>query len=113
MSGRDDLEVSAQQVRAMMNDPEAALLLIDCREESEWRTARIEGARLIPLGDLTVHAADIAAEAEGRSVVVHCHHGVRSLRAALALRAHGIAAKSMAGGIDAWSNQVDPTVPRY
>jgi rhodanese-related sulfurtransferase len=115
MTDRDGLELTAPQVHAMMINPESAPLLIDCREESEWRTARIEGARLIPLGELTARADHIAAEAQeqGGPVIVHCHHGVRSLKGALMLRAHGIDARSMAGGIDAWSKEVDPAVPRY
>jgi rhodanese-related sulfurtransferase len=112
---RASLELSVRQVRDMLDDPARAPILIDCREDSEWRTARIQGARLVPLGQISAHAEHLAAESEeqGRLIVVHCHHGVRSLKAAAILRAHGADAKSMAGGIEAWSVQIDPAVPRY
>ena len=58
------------------------------------------------LGELDAH--------RGHEVIVYCHHGVRSLRVALWMREQGFArAVSMAGGIDAWSQQIDPSVPRY
>lgn len=109
------LELSPRQVRAMMDEPGQKPLLIDCREESEWKTARIEGARLIPLGEFSAKLDSIVDELEDqeRPVVVHCHHGMRSLKATLLLRSRGVEAKSMAGGIDLWSVDVDPGVPRY
>lgn len=112
---RDELEVSPGRVKAMLQSEAPALLLIDCREESEWRIARIVGARLIPLAEIAARLDDIADELaeEERPVVVHCHHGVRSLKAAMLLRQRGIQAWSMAGGIDRWSTEVDGSVARY
>ena len=91
----------------------APLRLIDCREEDEWYLCRIEGAKLIPLSQFAELApARLPDKAE--HLVVYCHHGVRSLRATLWLRQQGYAqTQSLRGGIDLWSELVDPTVPRY
>lgn len=105
---RPGLEVAPAELKAMLERGEAWLL--DCREIAEWEFARIEGATLIPLGEIEERLDEI--ESPGRIVVV-CHHGVRSLRAALMLRARGIDAWSLAGGIDLWSRAIDPGVPRY
>ncbi len=89
------------------------LLLIDCRERDEHELVHIAAARLVPMSEL----ADRVVELEGyrqRPLVVHCHHGGRSLRVAQWLRAQGFAlAQSLAGGIDTWSQEIDPTLPRY
>lgn len=107
-------EVSPEEV-ARLRRAGARLFLIDCRTEKEHALARIEGAVLIPLGELGSRAQDLAADIdEDHEVVVFCHHGVRSLKAAALLRAAGVErAMSMAGGIDAWSKRVDAGVPVY
>ncbi len=91
-------------------DEGRSLSLVDCREPWEWELARLEGARLAPLGELDVHADDLPRD---RPVVVYCHHGVRSRHGALLLREAGLSAFSLAGGIDHYSRTVDETVPRY
>lgn len=108
------IEISCDEVKRLLDAAEP-LLLIDCRGEDEHAVARIEGARLLPMAETPAAAVELAAaEAQGRAVVVHCHHGMRSLRTAQWLRENGVAgAQSMAGGIDAWSELVDPNVPRY
>ena len=89
------------------------LLLLDVREPSEHARARIEGARLLPLGQLEARLGELDAW-RGKRVVVHCHHGGRSAHACLVLREHGFQrVENLAGGIDAWSLAVDPSVPRY
>jgi rhodanese-related sulfurtransferase len=109
---RPDLELTPRQVKAAMASGEA--VLIDCRTEAEWRTARIAGATLIPLDQLASRVQEIEALAEqGATIAVHCHHGSRSLKAAMFLRTRQIEAFSVAGGIDLWSIDIDPTVPRY
>ncbi len=87
--------------------------LVDCRQPEEYALCRIEGSTLIPLGELRERAGEIAP-ADGSLVVVYCHHGVRSLTGAMMLMQAGMTnVASMAGGIEAWSVQVDPSVPRY
>jgi rhodanese-related sulfurtransferase len=86
--------------------------LVDVREPWEYQTARLEGAELIPMGD--VPAALPQLEAIEEPVVVYCHHGVRSLRVAAWLRNQGLEeVQSLAGGIDRWSLEIDPAIPRY
>lgn len=106
-------EVSVRDVKAML-DSKASFVLIDVREPDEHRICRIEGAQLIPLGELANHAAMIREKADGKPVIAHCHHGGRSLTAASILREAGVAgAKSMAGGIDEWAIAIDSGVARY
>lgn len=106
-------EVSATRTRDLMNDASSAVVLIDCRTVEEHRTARIAGSLLIPLQEIETRLAELEAQ-EGKTIIIHCHHGVRSLRAAAFLRSRGIEGVfSLAGGIDAWSLEVDPSVPRY
>ena len=85
--------------------------LIDVREPYEWRIARIEGARLIPLGRIGASVSEIARD---RDVVLYCHHGARSQAAGEALVAQGFdRIWNLSGGIDRWSEEVDPSVPTY
>jgi len=104
-------EKSAVDVAAMQARGEAFLLL-DVREPAEWEAARIEGARLVPLGQLEARLGELG-EWRQRRVVVHCRSGARSARAAKLLQEHGFAdVWNLAGGIQAWSLTVDPRVPR-
>jgi len=87
------------------------LVVLDVREPHEHEIARIEGARLIPLSELPGRLSEIDGRAE---IVTHCHHGMRSLAALELLKGAGFAhVRSLRGGIDAWSVDVDPEVPRY
>jgi rhodanese-related sulfurtransferase len=87
--------------------------LIDCREEDELAICQIAGNEWFPLGLFPGVGEKLTADRE-RGVVVYCHHGMRSLRGAAFLRAHGVEkAFSMKGGIEAWSQLIDPTVARY
>jgi rhodanese-related sulfurtransferase len=105
-------EVDVRTVEAMRRSGEAFLLL-DCREPDEYATARIEGAILLPMSELAERMGELSERQQDR-IVVHCHHGGRSLRVARWLRTQGFdRAQSMAGGIDQWSQEIDPTVPRY
>jgi len=105
-------EVQAAAVKAALDRGEE-LLLLDVREPEEVARARIEGAALVPLGELEARLEELSAW-RGRRVVVTCHHGMRSLRGAEILRGAGFARiESLAGGIEAWSLTVDPSVPRY
>lgn len=108
---RPELETTPREVKAALQS--GAIYLIDCRTPEEAAVARIPRAQLIPLNTIDAKVDDIQTEAAGRPIVVHCHMGGRSMKAALFLRGRGIDAKSMAGGIDAWSLGVDSAVPRY
>jgi adenylyltransferase/sulfurtransferase len=87
--------------------------LLDVRQPDEHAVAALPGSTLIPLGELAGRAAEVEPPA-GALVVVYCHHGVRSLTGAYLLQQAGVGSvASLAGGIDAWSRQIDSAVPRY
>ena len=105
-------EVSAAEVHEALERGED-LLLLDVRDPEEHAVARIDAARLVPLRTLGERLGELA-EWRDRRVVVTCHHGPRSLRAAELLRQQGFRrVENLAGGIEAWSLTVDPRVPRY
>ena len=106
----DGAEMTAQELKGEW-DRNPDLLVIDVREPHEYEIAHIDGAVLIPLGQLP----DRLGELDGhREVVTHCHHGARSLKALEILKAAGFSkVRSLRGGIDAWAVNVDPTLPRY
>jgi rhodanese-related sulfurtransferase len=105
-----DLEISAQEVKARLDRGEK-LLLVDVREPREFELCHIEGAVLIPMGSIPANLQSLDTDDD---VICFCHHGMRSLDVANWLRAQGIkSARSMAGGIDRWSMEIDPSVPRY
>jgi rhodanese-related sulfurtransferase len=88
-------------------------LLIDVRQPWEHELAHLSGDVLVPLADLPARVGEIRPEPD-ELVVCYCHHGVRSLHAVLVLAAAGFPdAVSLRGGIDAWSQQIDPSLPRY
>jgi rhodanese-related sulfurtransferase len=85
--------------------------LLDVREPWELATASVAGAIAIPLGQLPARLGELDPQ---RPTIVICHHGVRSLHACHFLAAHGFAElANLSGGIEAWSREVDPGVPRY
>jgi rhodanese-related sulfurtransferase len=106
-----DLEITVDQLRTALASPEPPLLL-DVREPWEFATACIEGATPMPMGEIPGRAHQELDE--DLPIFVLCHHGARSLSVAAWLRQQGFEkAQSVAGGIDAWSRLIDPTVPRY
>lgn len=112
---RDDLEISPRDVHALITaaDPARPVLLIDCRTQDEWDTAHIPGSVLMPLDQLERRTDELDIQGASTCAVI-CHHGRRSLKAALLLRALGHKnVLSVAGGIDLWSRAVDPSIPRY
>lgn len=105
------VEVDVQEVREKLTAGE--IVLIDCREQEEWETARIDGAVLLPMSRWSEVAQQLS-DYEGRHIVVHCHHGGRSLRVTQWLRENGFPnTQNMTGGIHAWSEQIDSAVPQY
>ena len=105
-------EISPSETRDRLDRGEK-LRLIDCREQEEFALCRIEGAELIPLSIFSGAVAERLADLN-EPIVIYCHAGVRSARAAQYLAQLGYTnVRSMSGGIDAWSLEVDPSVPRY
>jgi rhodanese-related sulfurtransferase len=106
----NDLEITAREVKQRL-DRGDKLLLVDVREPHEHALCRIEGAVLIPMGSIPANLQKLDTDDD---VICFCHHGMRSLDVANWLRQQGVkSAKSMAGGIDRWSLDVDPNVARY
>jgi rhodanese-related sulfurtransferase len=106
------LEITCQAVKTKL-DAGDDFVLLDCREADEYATAKIDAARFLPMSEIESRLGELEAD-RNRPIVVHCHHGGRSLRVAKWLRQQGFAtAQSMAGGIDAWATEIDPRVPRY
>ncbi|MGA3188326.1 MAG: rhodanese-like domain-containing protein [Bryobacteraceae bacterium] len=108
-----DFEITASEVKRRMDAGEK-LHLIDVREPNEFAMARIKGSELIPMRQVPGELQMLEGRADEAPLIVFCHHGVRSLNVVNWLRQQGLdACQSMAGGIDAWSLVVDPSVPRY
>lgn len=108
----DVREISVEALAERLEKGEPTVL-VDVREPWEHELARLPGSVLAPLGELGDEAEDLPVE-EGALVVVYCHHGIRSLSGAAILGRLGVKeAVSLAGGIDAWSQRIDPDLPRY
>jgi rhodanese-related sulfurtransferase len=105
-----NIEITPREVKNMMDRGEK-FLFVDVREKWEFETSWIENAVLVPMREIP---SNLAKFEEADNIVLFCHHGIRSLDAAAWLRSQDIpGAKSMAGGIDRWSAEIDPKVPRY
>jgi adenylyltransferase/sulfurtransferase len=106
--------ISVVELKAML-DQNQDLALIDVRNPSEAEVAVIVGSELIPLATLDSEEVieRIKTIAASKTVYVHCKLGGRSAKAVEFLDSHGIDAVNVQGGIDAWSEQIDPSVPRY
>ena len=105
------MEVDVRTVKQMRDGGEKFVLL-DCREPDEVATARIEGSVHVPMREVPARLAELGGQDD--RIIVHCHHGGRSLRVTQFLRQQGFQkAQNMAGGIDVWSLEIDSSVPRY
>jgi rhodanese-related sulfurtransferase len=103
-------EITPQQLAEKLHGPNPPLL-IDVREPYEYEYCRIEGAQLKPLGQIMIWAKDLDPEAE---IILQCHTGMRSAQATGYLQSLGFKRVfNLRGGIEAWSIQIDPSVPRY
>jgi len=104
-------EITATELKARL-DRGDDLQIIDVREPNEYEVARLEGSKLIPLGQIVNRQGEID---EGRETIVHCKLGGRSAKAIESLQRAGFKGRlvNLKGGITAWSNEVDPTVKKY
>ena len=104
-------EISATDLKSRM-DAGDDIQLIDVRQPEEWAFAKIEGAKLIPFGEILSRMSEID---ENRKTVLHCKMGMRSAKAVEVLQQAGFKGdiRNLKGGITAWSNEVDPTVMKY
>ena len=110
MNPETPLEVTVETTRDLLRS-EPGVVLLDVREPDEVAVCRMGATHHIPLGQLGERWGELPKD---RRILVHCHHGGRSLRATHFLRSKGLGAVSnVAGGIEAWSCRIDPSVPRY
>jgi rhodanese-related sulfurtransferase len=106
-----ELEIDPKEVKRRLDAGEK-IRMVDVREPFEHEQAHIEGAELIPMRRVPQSVDSLRAG--DRQLVLFCHHGMRSLQVAEWLRRQGFEdCASMAGGIDRWSLEIDPAVPRY
>ena len=104
-----EIDVRSSQKRMA----EGGVFLLDCREPEETALCCLPGATQIPMQEIPQRVGELDV-AQDSSILVYCHHGVRSLHVVHWLRSQGFCnAQSMTGGIDAWSLEIDATVPRY
>jgi molybdopterin/thiamine biosynthesis adenylyltransferase/rhodanese-related sulfurtransferase len=102
--------ISARELKRKM-DAREAFELIDVREPFEFEIARIDGSKLVPLGEIAERTDELQRE---QTIVVHCHSGGRSAEAVRLLKQRGFTnVYNLEGGIDAWSDEIDPSVPKY
>jgi rhodanese-related sulfurtransferase len=111
------IEIDVASVKQLLSDASApddtAVVLLDVREPDEHEFASIQGSRLFPMSQLQERIGELEPLKE-RHIVVHCHHGGRSLRVTEFLRSQGFSnVQNMTGGIDVWSTEIDAQVPRY
>jgi len=106
----DEINITVSQLQRLQEQGRRPLLL-DVRTPREWQICRLEGAELLPLYELTSRWRELDADQE---IIVYCHHGHRSARAVDFLRRGGMKnVRNLTGGIDAWSREIDPSVPLY
>ena len=104
-------EVSVQEMKKAMDDSSSGIAFLDVREYDEVEIAKIDGVPLIPLGELPQRFTELDPN---QTIYIHCKVGGRSLKAVEFLKQQGFKyCKSVAGGINAWSDDIDSSVPRY
>ena len=106
-----EFEISPELVSEMLEGKDDVTILLDVRDDWEWERAHLEGAIHIPLDELGLRLKELDPHQE---IVAYCHVGDRSIDACLVLWEAGFRKiRSMTGGIEAWSELVDPNVPKY
>lgn len=105
------LELTVEETQHLLHTAPDSVQLIDVREPFERDICQIPGALPLPMRQIPEMAAELPLD---KHLLIHCHHGGRSLRVTEYLRAQGLPnVSNVAGGIQAWSERIDPTVPRY
>jgi molybdopterin/thiamine biosynthesis adenylyltransferase/rhodanese-related sulfurtransferase len=105
------LEISVTDALQLLDQSPSGALLVDVREPYEVEIAGISGAELIPMGQIPAHAESLPRD---KHLLIMCHHGARSMRVTQYLRAQGFTAvTNIAGGIDAWAQEINPALRRY
>jgi rhodanese-related sulfurtransferase len=105
-----EFEITAKELSSKVAAGEPVVML-DVREPWEYATSKIEGSVPMPMGEIPSRMQELDPESH---IVTICHAGVRSMNVAVWLRNQGLEnVQSLRGGIDAWSRDVDPKVPRY
>jgi rhodanese-related sulfurtransferase len=104
-------QIDVRELADRLAGPKAARpFLLDVRNPDEFAICQLPGATLVPLPELSLRLDEVPEDCD---VVVYCHHGIRSLQGAAILGQTGRRAVSLRGGIDAWSQLIDPALPRY
>ncbi len=107
-----DLEIHCSRLQELV-ETGVPVRLIDCREPDEHEIGHLPGSELIPLGQIASEVPRLYPSKD-TPLVIYCHHGMRSLRAATLLATMGYhKVCSLAGGIDRWSIEIDPSIKRY
>ena len=104
-------EITVKELKEKMDAGED-FQLIDVRQPNEWEIAKIEGAKLIPLGEILQRMDELD---DSKEIVMQCKSGGRSARAIMMLEQAGYKGEmaNLVGGIGAWSAEIDPSVPQY
>jgi len=106
------LEISCAEVHSKLTSGDE-FVFVDCRETDEHQLVNIAQAQLIPMSEIQDRLEELQPHQDSE-VIIHCHHGGRSLQVANWLVGQGFSnAKSMAGGIDQWASEIDTSLPRY
>jgi rhodanese-related sulfurtransferase len=104
-------EITPRELSRRLDDDGTSLLLLDVREAEERAICQLAGAMHVPMGDVPARLHELDPD---REIVVYCHHGQRSAAVVAFLERHEFAnVANLAGGIDRWALEVDPTTPRY
>lgn len=110
---KEQYEITPLEAQSLLKKDSEAIL-IDVREPEEFALAHVEDSQLLPMQTIPAELQKLEQMADENTLLVLCHHGVRSLQVVAWLRQQGIEdCYSVAGGIDRWSREVDESVPRY
>ncbi len=111
-SNSPSTEISPNELKLLL-DQQTDLFLLDCREKNEFEYCHLANANHLPMNEIPAKIESML-DLQAKRIVVICHHGVRSLRVTQFLRTRGFElAQSLSGGIEAWSQEIDRTMPRY